>query len=303
MLQSEVGGSVSNGDFDSPVSALKIKKIILPVDFPNTSLGLLHQAAALAHHFHSEVVMLHVMTELSHETGAHDNGLQISGSHRETIIRAQKNLDRYLGREFRGLAIHRMLVNGNPVQAFVQAAQAEKADLIMMSSHGLTFSQFLLHPGTAKVNDCPIWTNPQVEESPAQEFVIRNILCAVDFDPPSHTTVSWAAQMAAEFGARLTLAHVTASLKRWGPGGSYVDPEWKKLLVSAASQHLEKLRQDWGIEADIFIGNGDMPNVLGQAAKQTKADLLVNECYPYCGNLGLHGFSIISSLPIPVLSV
>ena len=209
MLQPEVGGSVSNGDFDSPVSALKIRKIILPIDFPNTSHGLLHQAAALAHHFDSEVVVLHVTTALSHESGANENGLKLAGSGmlRKSIIGTQKNLDRSLGPEFRGLAIQSVVIKANPVQAFMQVAQAQKADLIMMSSHGLTFSQFLLHPGIAKVNDCPIWTSFQVEESLIQKFTIRNILCAVDFDPHSHTTVSWAAQMAAEFGARLTLAH------------------------------------------------------------------------------------------------
>ena len=39
---------------------LNIRKILLPVDFPNTSLHVIHQAATLAHHFHSEIVMLHV---------------------------------------------------------------------------------------------------------------------------------------------------------------------------------------------------------------------------------------------------
>lgn len=45
---------------------LKIKKILLPVDFPNTSLPVVHQAATLAHHFHAEIVMLHVVTAQSH---------------------------------------------------------------------------------------------------------------------------------------------------------------------------------------------------------------------------------------------
>ena len=45
---------------------LNIKKILLPVDFPNTSLGVVHQAAALARRFHSEVVILHVVTARNH---------------------------------------------------------------------------------------------------------------------------------------------------------------------------------------------------------------------------------------------
>ena len=45
---------------------LNIKKILLPVDFPVVSFGLAHQAATLAHHFNSEIVIVHVVTVLSH---------------------------------------------------------------------------------------------------------------------------------------------------------------------------------------------------------------------------------------------
>jgi len=142
-----------------------------------------------------------------------------------------------------------------------------------------------------------------VQESPGQEFGIRNVLGAVEFGPRADITVSWAAQMAAEFGARLTLANVTASVEFWGPGGNYVNEEWKKELVGAASEQLAKLQKDMGTKADVFIGSGDVPKVLSQAAKQTKADLLVTGCYPYAGHLRTHGYGIICAVPIPVLSV
>ena len=109
--------------------------------------------------------------------------------------------------------------------------------------------------------------------------------------------------MAAEFGARLTLANVTAGVEFWGPGGNYVNQKWKEELVGDASQHIAKLQQDMGIKADVFIGSGDVPKVLSQAAKQTKADLLVTGCYPYGGHLRTHGYGIICAVPIPVLSV
>ena len=48
---------------------LNIKKILLPVDFPVVSFGLAHQAAALARHFNSEIVLLHVITPQSHAAG------------------------------------------------------------------------------------------------------------------------------------------------------------------------------------------------------------------------------------------
>jgi nucleotide-binding universal stress UspA family protein len=285
-----------------------IKKILLPVDFPNPSLQVIHQAAALAHHFHSEIVMLHVMTALSHAAGVPGGGPELAHWDvlAEIVSVAGKNLDASLGAELNDLKIQRVLAKGGAAQAIVRTAQVQKADLIMMPSHGDSFSQFLLGSVTANVlhrTECPVWTDAHVQESPAHDFAIRSVLCALDFNLHNRTAVSWAAQMAAEFGARLTLAHVTAGVELWGPGGNYVIPEWKEALVSDASQRIAKLQQNMGIKADVFIGSGDPPKVLCEAAKQTKADLLVTGCYPYGGRLRTHGYAIICAVPIPVLSV
>jgi nucleotide-binding universal stress UspA family protein len=109
--------------------------------------------------------------------------------------------------------------------------------------------------------------------------------------------------MASEFGAHLTVTHVTGSVELWGPGGDYVDRNRKQDLVGDASQRMAKLLQDTGTKADVLIGSGDVPKVLSHIAKQTNADLLVAECYPYGGNLRLHGYAIISAVSIPVLNV
>ncbi len=285
-----------------------IKKILLPVDIPIASLGVIHQAATLARHFHSEIVMLHVVTAESHAAGVPENGPEFAGWDMvaEIIREAEKNQDRSLGRELDGLAIRRLLVTGDPAHAIVRTAEKEKADLIMMPSHGSTFNQFLLGSVTAKVlhgTECPVWTGAHVEASPVQEFAIRNVLCAVDLGPRSEEAVSWAAPMAAEFGAHLTLAHVTASVELWGPGGTYVVPEWKESFVADASERMAKLQRDMGTKAVVLIGSGDAPKVLSQAVQQTKADLLVTGCYPYEGNLRIHGYAIICAVPIPVLNV
>jgi nucleotide-binding universal stress UspA family protein len=321
---------------------LSIKKILLPVDFPNTSLRIIHQAATLAHHFHSEIVILHAVTAESHAAGVPVDGAAFShwDMLAEITREAEKQLDGSLQPELEGLAIRCVILRGNPAQAIVQTARVEEANMIMMPSGGAVFNQFLLGSVTAKIlqgSECPVWTDGYVEKSedpltadnpmllyggvgmnrtddmrtlrheerrgPVPNFAIHNVLCAVDWGPRSDKAVSWAAPIAAEFGARLTLAHVTASVEFWGPGGNYVDPKWKEALVSGASQRLTKLKQDMGISADTLIGSGDVPKVLSQAAKQTKADLLVTGCYPYDGNLRIHGYAVICAVPVPVLSV
>jgi nucleotide-binding universal stress UspA family protein len=285
-----------------------IKRILLPVDFPETSLPVIHQAATLARHFQAEILMMHVATMMSHASGVPEPGSDLAGWDMlaEVIKNAQKNQDKSLDADLAGLAIRRLLVKGDAARAIVQTAEDEGSDLIMMPSHGQTFDHFLLGSVAVKgiqKTECPVWTGAYVEESPPREFAIRSILCAADFNTRDRTTVSWAACMATEFGARLTLAHVTAAVEFWGPGGIYINQKWKEALVEDASQQLAKLQQNLSIKADVFIGSGDVPQVLSQAAKQTKADLLVTGSRPYGGHLRTHGFAIISAVSIPVLSV
>ena len=287
---------------------LNIKKILLPVDFPNTPLRVLHQAATLAHQFHSEILMLHVLTSVSRAAGVPENETTLNGWDLvgEIIREAQKSLDYSLAPELDGLTIQSLLVNGDATEAILETAQQEKADLIMMPSHGYAFDQFLggsVAPKVLYAIDCPVWTDGRVEELSAQKFTISNVLCAIDFKPHSRRTMSWAMLMAAEFGARVTIAHITAGVEFWEPGGSYVNPEWKAALVGDASNHIAELQRDLGIDANVYIGSGDVPTGLRQAAQQSKADLLVTGCQPYGGYLRTHGYGIISAMPIPVVSV
>jgi nucleotide-binding universal stress UspA family protein len=245
---------------------LNIKKILLPVDFPDVSLPVIHQAAILARHFNAEILMLHAVTPLSHAAGVPDHEPELARWDllAEINKRTEKNTGQSLRAELNGLRVQSVVATGDPAHAIVEGAQRAKADLIMMPSHGAMFDQFLMGSVTAKVlhrTECPVWTGAHAQEPPAQEFAIRNVLCAVDFGLRTEQTVSWAKQMAVEFGAQLTLAHVTAGVESWGPGGSYVNQEWKDALVGDATRRLAELQQASGTKAEVFIGSGDVPKV------------------------------------------
>jgi nucleotide-binding universal stress UspA family protein len=288
---------------------LKIGRILLPIDFLDSSKHVVHQAAALARHFHSEIVMLHVVTPLTYSAGMIEGNFvpaNLDDLLKELIHQAQKRLDQALGPELEGIAVKRMLLEGDPALTIVETARAEKVDLIAMPTHGYgAFRRFLLGSVTAKVlhdSDCPVWTSAHLQEEPNREFSIRNILCAVDLSSHSSKTVQWAAQMAAEFNARLTLAHVTAGMEIYGPGPYQVDPSWTEALVSSASRQLKNLQQEVGTKAEVFIGSGDVPKMLSDAARQTSADVLIIGRPPR-GRLRASGYGIIRESYIPVLSV
>jgi len=287
---------------------LNIKRILLPVDLPIASPDVIHQAAILAHHFKSEIIMLHVVTAQSHDAGVPKDRRDWSSWDllAEIMKEARNQGDSTIGPALEGLTIRRTLAEGNVAVVVVETAEKEDVDLIMMPSYSQTFYEFLMGSVTAKVlhgTERPVWTGAHVQGSSTQNFAIHNVLGAVEFGPRADITVSWAAQMAAEFGARLTLANVTASVEFWGPGGGYVNEKLKQELVSDASRQMSKLQQDTGVKAEVFIGSGDVPKVLSQAAKQTSADLLVTGCYPYGSHLATHGYGIICAVQIPVLSV
>ncbi len=290
---------------------MNIQKILVPIAFADTSRHIAQQAAWLAHRFHAEMILLHVVTPLSYPAGLLESGHEITARdlHAHIVQRAQKDLDQALRPELDGIAVTRVLLRGSPAHEIVKAARDHNVDLIVMSTHDYgAFYPLLLGSVTAKVlheTDRLVWTGAHLEEPPAGDFSIRRVLCSVELNGHSGHTVSLAAGMAAAVGATLTLVHITSSAEVWGPGGSHVDPVWKEKIVGFAAQEIAKLQKDLGTKAEVIIDSGNVPQLLNRAAERTKADVLVIGHIPGRSHLGDNGegYGIIRASQIPVLSV
>jgi nucleotide-binding universal stress UspA family protein len=284
---------------------LNIKTILLPVDFQDPSLSLVHQAACVARQFHSALVLLHVVTPLSYSSAMLEGGYVPTS--REELLQhligqAQKDLDRCLQPELAGLPVKRVLVQGDPAREIVQAARAESADLIMMPTHGRKgFRRFILGSVTAKVlhdSSVSVWTAAHLEDAPSPGFPVRKIACGIDLGLHSRSLAAWVVQMAAVFQAQLTLVHITAGLDAYGPA-----PEWKATLADLAARQIAELQSAVGSKAQVVIQSGDVAKLLNQVALQEGADLLVVGRSPSPGHLGGTGYGIIRESRIPVVSV
>ena len=126
---------------------------------------------------------------------------------------------------------------------------------------------------------CPIWIGahspelqPGESEAPSGKFSVRRILCSVELNAHNRHTLARAAEMAAAVDARLTIVHITGSVEIFGPGGYSINPEWKKTIVSMATEEIAKLQQDVGTNAEVIIDSGNVPQLLNRAAEQTKAE-------------------------------
>jgi len=289
---------------------LSIQKILVPVVLTETSRQVMRQAAWFARRFHAEIILLHVVPPLSYLAGAFEKGDEITARdlHAQAVQRAQQDMDQPVPPEFDGIVVARELLRGDPAHEIVKAAYDRNASLIMMSTHGHgVLYRLLLKSDTAKVlreSHCPVWTGTHLEDAPAREFSIRNILCSVDLTPHSNHTVSFAAELAAAGNAAVTLVHITIGVEVWGPGGLHVDIEWKDIIVDNAIKGMADLQRQVGTHAEVIIDSGNVPKLLNQAAERIKADVLVIGRSPGRHHLDDgEGYGIIRQSRIPVLSV
>jgi nucleotide-binding universal stress UspA family protein len=239
---------------------LKIHKILFPValtdGFTGNSRHLFCQAAWLARRFHAEIILLHVVTPFSYPAGWFESGHEITARdlHAHVVQRAQKDLEQTPLPEFDGIAVTRMLLRGDPAREIAETARTRNVDLVVMGTHDVgRFYPLLLGSVTAKAlhqTQCPVWTGAHLEQAPEGEFSIRRVLCSVELNGHSRHTVSLAAEMAAAVDATLTLVHITSSVEFWGPGGSHVNPEWRKTIVGFAAEEIAALQQEVGTHAE-----------------------------------------------------
>lgn len=288
---------------------LPISKIVLPVDFSQRSPGAARYAKALARHFDAEVSILHVVASPPYEFGT----LEVSGAVLSELLanseHTEKHLDSFVAGQMEGVRIKRILLEGDPASAVVDYAHREKADLILMPTHGYgPFRRFILGSVTAKVlhdADCPVWTGIHMEEVPSLDAIaFRNVVCAVDLGPQSAKALCWAAQLAQSFGARLTLTHAIPCV---GPQlAEEVNPEFRAQLVGMAREKIEKLQATAGTQAEVRIEGGDPPKVVAAACEQSRADALViarGSAAGVFGRLRMNAYAIIRQSPCPVVSV
>jgi nucleotide-binding universal stress UspA family protein len=284
-----------------------LSRILAPVEFSERCAAAARYAGALAAHFGSELVLVHVIPPAP--PGMADE------VYARATAEAKEKIEAFLAADLAGCIARRMLTKGDPARKIVQLALNEKSDIILMPTHGFgLFRRFLLGSNTAKVlhdADCPVWTGIHMEEaaiSPPIPF--RHILCAVDLGPLSANVLAWAATLQKEFDSRLTLMHVTlAAPGKQGVSGNGSEAGWEAMVRTAVEKELDQLRNDAHAGAEILVETGEPAQVIAQSAQRLNADLVVigrgsaGADGNAFGRLRANAYAIIRQSPCPVVSV
>jgi nucleotide-binding universal stress UspA family protein len=285
---------------------MKLKKILLPVDFSEQGEGAVQQAAGLARHFGAGLVLLHVNPILipvlsvpGDFSGAVDTGWI-------TALEAQgrKDLNIFHQSDLNGIEVRKIVVTGDPAANIVEVAHIERPDLIVMPTHGYgPFRRFLLGSVTAKVLhdvEAPVWTGAHLQKTSPMWNRIGKVMCAIELQR-AEPALAWARDFAAEFGAELIVVHAVHEMGPEDPAAMSAGP-----MSSQTREYIQCLQRKLSVTGEILIEEGDPASVVRAAATRRNADLVVIGRSPQEGVLGRlrpNAYSIVRDAPCPVISV
>ncbi len=264
------------------------RRILCPIDFSDASAHALEQATRLARWYGARLTVLHVrLTVTPHPD------VPAGGSMAPWLVAELEQLRQRVtaaGREATaaGVVVESLATAGQPVHDILDCASTLPADLIVMGAHGTSgFQHLVLGSVTEKVlrkAACPVLTVPARAHASTTQFT--RLVCAVDFSDCSLKAATFAASLAKESGAALTLLHVIEwpwhepampELQSVPPAQAPAIAEYRRYLETSAKQRLDAVAAstvpDGMVATSIRFGK---PYVeLLEAAREGQADLIV----------------------------
>jgi nucleotide-binding universal stress UspA family protein len=153
----------------------KIKTILHPTDFSESSKHAMTYAISFAQEFQAKLVVLHVIEEIS--SAIYFDMLQATPPLTQLMVNIEKQarqaLDEILPAELRGkLPTEYLLRKGVPFVEILQCAGQVKADMIVLGTHGRTGLKHALFGSVAekvvRKATCPVLS----VRHPRQKFVM-----------------------------------------------------------------------------------------------------------------------------------
>jgi nucleotide-binding universal stress UspA family protein len=298
----------------------RIRRILCPVDFSESSRRALDRAAALAGLHGASLAVLYVSPYLP--------VMDVPPPRLSDARRAELTgeLQQFTGSVPAGIDVDTHIVEAEDVaRAINQVASELGADLMVMGSHGPSgFKRLMLGSvteNTLPAGPCPVLVVPPPPESAAPTphgvqappAPFRRILCAIDFSPMSAAVLNQALALAEQGGGELTLIHVIE-----------VPPELRgervadltdvdRLRAAEEARCLRALRELVPDRARVhctvytLVGEGPADEVILKAAAARQADLIVMGVRGH-GVLDLVIFGsktrhVVRAAPCPVLVV
>lgn len=287
------------------MNALQIKKILVPVDFSDTSMKAFDHAISMARSENSEIILLNVV-EKNFATASPagfdyepilkdvlDDEKNILNKSNELLIKLSENI-----KNKGALKVKIIATIGQTHSEIVETAKNEHVDIIIMGTHGASgFREFTIGSNAAKVmNDaeCPVLTIRH--HSKVQEF--KNIVVPFRDKNHSRESILPAIAIAKIYDATIHLLGIDTEHT----------PEHMEIIKEELEQS-KKLIEKHNVKCieKCISGQYDSLTIM-KYAKSVNADLIVSIADMDKMSIsefimGPYSKQIINHSPIPVLSI
>jgi nucleotide-binding universal stress UspA family protein len=264
---------------------LTLRSILCPVDFSDHARNALRWAVAVAGKYRSRLIVFTAVDPLLAEAARTRFGLDLAQGDTEPALRdfvraAMPPAASWLPHVDVDVRV------GDPSELILEAADRERADLIVMGTHGLGgFHKLLLGSTTERVlrrTRTPLLavshgdSRAVVLDAAGPRFEATTVLVATDFSESAADAVRCAATLAGELAAPLLIAHVVAPVivrSEWQP---YVEGVVEE-AVARAQKRLDTLRAGLSntIRSEVVVQVGGPADAIAALAEERAAGLVV----------------------------
>lgn len=277
----------------------KSGKILIPVDFSETSLLAIKHGAFLAKYTKGDLYLLHVINKQFEHYAVVEQPMHIDGP--EKFEQAATNKLNFLANQIKdeySVTINTIVKMGNPTKEIIATEKEIGADMVVMGTHGYSpIEEFVIGSNTLKVitkGSVPVMTMSQK----AKKFGYTNILLPIDTSGHSRQKVTYAIELAKTFSAHL---HVAGIL-----GADDVNEAAGMGVVMNQIKELAK-KQNVIATSEILKDVKNRAKATISQAEKTKSDLIIimtdQEAEISGFFLGPYAQQVIHHSDIPVIAI
>jgi nucleotide-binding universal stress UspA family protein len=284
---------------------MKVDRILCATDFADASLLALPMVGAIAHRYHSEVVLAHVWNvppaTMRMDVGACDLEEVVYAGVKQRM-RQLKNADVLFGVKTRVV-----LPEGDTVKEILRIIDTTPIDLLVLGTNGRTGLQRLLMGSVAEQlfhrARCPVITlGPHLDKRFSDPRSVERILVPTDLSPTSQAVIPTLLALAAEFKSRVQFVHVLPAKTATETTRTHFLPslrsEMHKLFCPQISPCCPQ---------DYLVEFGNTAETIVRLAAQHDSDLIamgVHKGFGMTGNIkATTAYQVVANATCPVLTV
>ncbi len=266
---------------------IRIKTILVPIDFSPSSLAPIEWAKFIACKTKAQIHFVHV----------HDFAFPLPPAIMPPVVDSEVEIEQRLQRDLKAIASDCNVPKstchiriGRTFHQICKLAEEIRADLIAISTHGRTGWERVLLGSTAeriiRHSPCPVLVVRQTRAGKKKQLKVGTVLAPVDFSDCSVKGLNYAVGIARLFGGQLVLLNTFQIQHDLPPAVIYSESRlvrWAREIAEAHMRDLVETTDFAGVKFETEIKNGPAAQTIDRYGHKIEADLIVAATHGWSG--------------------